>query len=558
MWQGDDYREIGSAEARLEIVDHEGLSGDSLYFSLGNGSIATLSVGTGTTNWRADFDKVSTAQNLADLINKEDRVGKAAVDFSPTFTLEGSTSNIAIHDELLASANSDYGNGKLKLSSMRQTKGGEALQIASTDLSNLTISQNASRSTKTANAYFLSGLTAVSNALAVSSYPAPDTTLTINGYLAGFTYIQLQSGANDPSTVFNVGDKVFTPDGDLMGVISLFGGGAGAYTVFFEEAIPSGSRPAIGTVIHDFKKVNLAALSAPIANSGYLASGDSSPIFNSAGETYGTVTAAADGGSPSLTFSSPVTKLDAGTQLFNRKYFRTTGTGTHTFTSGEEIFNSAGTKVGTFSAYDGTNIRLSDTSDYTGALFYEGVRGTDASTAVNVQSTSGFPSKGLLMIVNGASTRVFSYSGKTDTSFTGFAVVGGGAALSQVDTVGTELTQYYFQSDIGAFSDAGGDQARLKDWWLDHEMGIIYFNNSYPFFEWNAVKVSYIYGERYVEQAIEEAATKLVAVDLLMADDRSVLLPEGSQNIPLSEKVAMWKQESEAIIKRYIEVVVFE
>ena len=337
---------LARPKPRLEIVDHEGLAGESIYFAIGNGSIATLSVGTASTNWRADFDKVSTAQNLADLINKEDRVSKAAVEFSPTFTLEGSTSNIAVHNEVLASANADYGNGKLKLTSMRQTKGGEALQIASTDLSNLTISQNASRSTKTANAYFISGLTAVSNPLVVSSYPAPDNTLTINGYLSGFTYIQLQSGANDPSTVFNVGDKVFTPDGDLMGVISLFGGGAGAYTIFFEEAIPSGSRPALGTVIHDFKKVNLAALSAPIANGGYLASGDSSLIFNSASETYGTVTAAADGGSPSLTFSSPVTKLDAGTQLFNRKYFRTTGTGTHTFTSGEEIFNSAGTKSG--------------------------------------------------------------------------------------------------------------------------------------------------------------------------------------------------------------------
>ena len=120
------------------------------------------------------------------------------------------------------------------------------------------------------------------------------------------------------------------------------------------------------------------------------------------------------------------------------------------------------------------------------------------------------------------------------------------------------MTQYYFQSDIGAFSDAGGDQARLKDWWLDSEMGIIYFNNSYPFFEFNAIKVSYIYGERYVEQAIEEVATKMVAVDLLMADDRSVLIPEGSENIPLTQKATMWKQESEAILRRYIEVVVFE
>ena len=49
-----------------------------------------------------------------------------------------------------------------------------------------------------------------------------------------------------------------------------------------------------------------------------------------------------------------------------------------------------------------------------------------------------------------------------------------------------------------------GDNARLRDWWLDHEVGQIYFNNSYPFFEYNAIKCSYIYGERYVEKAIED------------------------------------------------------
>jgi len=89
-------------------------------------------------------------------------------------------------------------------------------------------------------------------------------------------------------------------------------------------------------------------------------------------------------------------------------------------------------------------------------------------------------------------------------------------------------------------------------------MGIIYFNNSYPFFEFNAIKASYIYGERYLEKAIEEAATKLVAVDLIMADDRSVLIPEGSQNITLAQKAEMWKKEANSILTRYKEVVVFE
>ena len=87
---------------------------------------------------------------------------------------------------------------------------------------------------------------------------------------------------------------------------------------------------------------------------------------------------------------------------------------------------------------------------------------------------------------------------------------------------------------------------------------MIYFNNSYPFFEHNAVKVSYIYGERYLEKAIEEAATKMVAVDLLMADDRSVLIPEGSQNVPLAQKIQMFKEEANSLLNRYKEMVLFE
>ena len=122
LWQGDDYREIGSAEARIKISDGvRDLSG-SIVVSPGNGSVGVLSIGSGTSNWRADFDKITTAQNLADLINKEDRVGKAAVTFTPNFTLEGSTSNVAVNNEFFATANSDLGSGIVKLTSMRGTK----------------------------------------------------------------------------------------------------------------------------------------------------------------------------------------------------------------------------------------------------------------------------------------------------------------------------------------------------------------------------------------------------------------------------------------------------
>jgi hypothetical protein len=324
LWQGDDYREIASAEARLLIPETVQGETGSIVLSPGNGTAATMTIGTGTNQWRSAFDKNTTAQNLADLINKEDRVGKTSVEFVPAFTLEGNTSNVAVHNEFLASANSDYGTGIIKITSMRDTKGGESSSIVTTN-TNIEISQTTSVST--------------------------------------------------------------------------------------------------------------------------------------------------------------------------------------TFTS-------------------------------------------LASTTITVATTDGFVAAG---VVVDASGDVFSYTGKTDTTFTGCTIVVG-SALS--DIAGA-LKQDKFVIDLHGGS-SSGDKGRLRDWWMDSEMGIIYFNNSYPFFEWNAIKTSYIYGERYVDKAIEDICTKMVAIDLLLSDDRSVLIPEGTQNVDISSKIQLYKMDIEKTFPRYIEVVTFE
>lgn len=327
LWQGDDYREIGASEARLKIPDSVRSLSGSIVMSPGNGSAATLTIGTASNQWRADFDKITTAQNLADLINKEDRVSKGAVEFSPEFTLEGSTSNVGVHNEFLATANADYGSGHVKISSMRSTQAGESCSIVTTE-SNIEISQT---------------------------------------------------------------------------------------------------------------QINTA----------------------------------------------------------------------------------------TFSSLD--------------------------STTITVDSTNGFADAG---VVVDASGDVFRYTSKTDTTFVDCHIVthAGGVHLSDIS--GT-LTQHLMQVDLQGGS-ASGDRGRLRDYWLDHEMGIVYFNNSYPFFEWNAVKVAYIYGERYVEKAIEDICTKMVAIDILMSDDRSVLIPEGTQNVDLASKINMYKQDVQQMLPRYVEVVSFE
>jgi len=327
LWQGDDYREIAGAEVRVKLPDDVRAITGSIVISPGNGSAAILTAGTGTGQWRADFDPTTSAQNLADLINKENRVSKVAVDFAPAFTLEGSTANVAIHNEFLATANSEYGSGTLKITSMRQAKGGETCSIVVTD-STIEISQ-----------------AQVNNAI---------------------------------------------------------------------------------------------------------------------------------------------------------------------------------------------------------------VSGT-AATVVTVDAASGFAKAGICIDAGG---RVFSYTGVTATTFTGCAIVTGFGGGETITDVTGQLTQSILQLDLQGGS-ASGDNARFKDWWCDYEIGIIYFNNSYPFFEWNAIKVSYIYGERYLEKAIEEVATKMVAIDLLLSDDRSVLIPEGTQNVDITSKIQLLQNDVDRILPRYREMVIF-
>jgi len=335
IWQGQEYREIAAAEAHVEILDNSVIDAtDYLYLCPGDGGVASLQVGTGTGNWRADFDNESTASNLSDLINKDNRRNKAGVAFSPSFTLEsnhaaGGLETANVHHEFFSSANADYSGGKMKITSMRRGDGGENATIATTNETGVAIT----------------GLTSL-----------PTTT----------------TGA--------------------------IGGGSLALT-------------------------------------------DASEFAN-----YGIVY---------------------------------TGTGTAMV-----------------------------------AAYYTGKTGN-------------------------------TLTGVTDLAPAGFTAAMSGAAIA--------VNQHKFLIDyVGTTT---GDEARLRDWWCDYELGIIYFNNTYPYFQWNAIKVSYIYGERYVEKAIEDICTKYVAMDLLISDDRSVLFPEGTQNIDLGSKYQLLKQQIAETLPRYVEMM---
>jgi len=455
---------VDNGAIKTVVVVNKGtgyLDGDILTISTGSADakfkITTFDSGVNDNTSISDNfqDKVHMHQDFADTINEEDRAGKGAITFEPRFTLPGSTSNITLKDEIMAVANADYGNGVLKVTSMRQTKGGERNTIAAFSGTQGTISDVV---TSKGHARFAGSITSLSITTGGSGYSAG----TLDATGGSFQMLSIDNPNGTPETLTNTGKGVRV-------TVTVSGGVVNAITAINIPTSNNGQGFLVGDVIE----------------------------FEPGGGATG--------------FTATVTGVNANQSL--------------------SITNSSG-------------IRLIGSPKLVPGVIEVG------SHIICVKSWSS-----------------------TSTSFTDITFPIG--AVPFLDTgIGHEYEQLTLKNDLGDFSDSTtvvvdngvetvvntpgvGSQARLGDWWMDHEMGIIYFNNSYPFFEWNAVKVSYIYGERYLEKAIEEAATKMVAADLLMSDDRSVLIPEGTQNVDLGAKIQLYRKEAEDILSRYKEMVVF-
>ncbi|MEW6295960.1 MAG: hypothetical protein AB1467_06795 [Candidatus Diapherotrites archaeon] len=117
---------------------------------------------------------------------------------------------------------------------------------------------------------------------------------------------------------------------------------------------------------------------------------------------------------------------------------------------------------------------------------------TAVATTITVDSTKGFPIRGWIRI----NDEEILYTRKTSTTFTG-------------------CTRGAYNTTASTHSDN-----------------------------------DYVYS---CSQDIEEACTKMVAAELLAAEDRGVLTPAGTTNLPLSNKIEQWKKDAEEILSRRAE-----
>jgi hypothetical protein len=101
--------------------------------------------------------------------------------------------------------------------------------------------------------------------------------------------------------------------------------------------------------------------------------------------------------------------------------------------------------------------------------------------------------------------------------------------------------------EITAFTDKQ-NMKRIGSFWKIGSEGRLFFLQDFPYHTNNSVIVSYVAGDSRVPSAIHEAATKLVAAEILRHDDQTILIAETGANITTKEKYDILKQEAMDII----------
>jgi len=204
------------------------------------------------------------------------------------------------------------------------------------------------------------------------------------------------------------------------------------------------------------------------------------------------------------------------------------------------------------STEDGADSTIATTNNDVSFVFSKG--STPSSTVASVSSPAFTVADGSLFTAKHGLVYILNPSGEDHVALC--------SRSGNVFTVVTDLTSTFLANVSGAtvyqqrMATDVSDEERQKDFWVMEDNGAIMFNNQYPFFENHSLKISYIYGERYVDKVIENCCTKLVAIDILLSDDYSVMFPEGTQGIDLSTKIQKMEEEVKRLLIPYQESII--
>lgn len=86
-------------------------------------------------------------------------------------------------------------------------------------------------------------------------------------------------------------------------------------------------------------------------------------------------------------------------------------------------------------------------------------------------------------------------------------------------------------------------EGRDQDYWLDYDKGVLFlrwhFTKPVPM----KVAIKYRYGGSTVNKLVEDICIKMVLTDISEGEDRSAMIPEGLQNIPMRDKITTWREQ---------------
>ena len=103
-------------------------------------------------------------------------------------------------------------------------------------------------------------------------------------------------------------------------------------------------------------------------------------------------------------------------------------------------------------------------------------------------------------------------------------------------------------TSITAFATEGQSGRIEGDWWKIGPEGKIFFRKNYPYIRNHSIRVAYITGDGRVPATIHNAATKLVAAELLRHDDSTILIADYGAQMDIKTKYDELKKDAMEII----------
>jgi len=123
-------------------------------------------------------------------------------------------------------------------------------------------------------------------------------------------------------------------------------------------------------------------------------------------------------------------------------------------------------------------------------------------------------------------------------------------------TSGTHKLELYEGGNTYTDLVASATQGRGDDWYIDLVKGYIYFKNKFPLYRYNGLRATFDYGDTAVPFDIEEACTKLAAIEVLRTQDYTVLVSSGETDIETTNsKLESWKEEANDVLSRRQELI---